>query len=193
MRTRSNREGAQLAEKTRMRDRLRNPDGPPFIFPTEDGIKKGSEGCQLSTLPRSEQLCVLFEKVIAAAVDEFRLLRGVHGELQNLVTTLSTIQALLEDAEERQLQDKLVRYWLAKLKDVAYDMDELLDKCAAAKIRWEMEMEMESRAQRCRSVVASPILVGTGGKYSDQDEHRANEKLVVSFNPVKLELAGTVK
>ncbi|KAJ8461149.1 hypothetical protein OPV22_034075 [Ensete ventricosum] len=60
-----------------------------------------------------------------------------------MVTTLWT----LEDAEERQLQDKLVRYWLAKLKDVAYDMDELLDKCAAAKIRWEMEMEMESRAE----------------------------------------------
>ncbi|RWW61250.1 hypothetical protein BHE74_00031691 [Ensete ventricosum] len=58
-----------------------------------------------------------------------------------MVTTLWT----LEDAEERQLQDKLVRYWLAKLKDVAKDMDELLDKCAAAKIRWEMEME--SRAE----------------------------------------------
>ncbi|CAL9128651.1 unnamed protein product [Musa acuminata var. zebrina] len=88
---------------------------------------------------------VLFEKVITAAVDEFRLLRGVRGELQNLATTLSTIQALLEDAEEKQLQDKSVRHWLAKLKDVAYDMDGLLDECAAAKIRWEME----SRARRC--------------------------------------------
>ncbi|RWW29068.1 hypothetical protein GW17_00006433 [Ensete ventricosum] len=139
---------------------------------------------------RRNQERVLFEKVIAAAVDEFRLLRGVHGELQNLVTTLWT----LEDAEERQLQDKLVRYWLAKLKDVAKDMDELLDKCAAAKIRWEMEMESRAELRDAgRWLLLRFLLAQELGKYSDQDEHRANEKLVVSFNPVKLELAGTVK
>lgn len=37
------------------------------------------------------------------------------------------------------------------------------------------------------------MIMENQGKHSDQDEHRANEKLVVSFNPVKLELAGTVK
>ncbi|RRT50257.1 hypothetical protein B296_00011483 [Ensete ventricosum] len=121
---------------------------------------------RLRGLPAFYPSEVLFEKVIAAAVDEFRL---------------------LED-------DKLVRYWLAKLKDVAYDMDELLDKCAAAKIRWEMEMESRAALRDAgRWLLLRFLLAQELGKYSDQDEHRANEKLVVSFNPVKLELAGTVK
>ncbi|XAR62045.1 hypothetical protein NMG60_11016627 [Bertholletia excelsa] len=38
-----------------------------------------------------------------------------------------TIQAVIEDAEERQLRDTRVKLWLKKLRDVAYDADDLLD------------------------------------------------------------------
>ncbi|PUZ65429.1 hypothetical protein GQ55_3G222000 [Panicum hallii var. hallii] len=74
---------------------------------------------------------VLFEKVITAAIGELKFPPDVKEELQNLSSSLSTIQAHVEDAEERQLKDKAARSWLAKLKEVAYEMDDLLDEYAA--------------------------------------------------------------
>ncbi|KAL4334783.1 hypothetical protein GQ457_07G024470 [Hibiscus cannabinus] len=48
--------------------------------------------------------------------------------IQKLQDKLLTIQAVIEDAEEKQLRDKTVRIWLSKLADAAYDADDLLDE-----------------------------------------------------------------
>nr|UBY07542.1 NBS-LRR disease resistance protein [Dasypyrum villosum] len=81
----------------------------------------------------------LFEKVIATAFGELKLPQDVAEELERLSSSLSTIQAHVEDAEERQLKDKAARSWLAKLKDVAYEMDDLLDDYAAEALRSKLE------------------------------------------------------
>ncbi|EMS56468.1 Putative disease resistance protein RGA3 [Triticum urartu] len=81
----------------------------------------------------------LFEKVIATAFGELKLPQDVAEELEKLSSSLSTIQAHVEDAEERQLKDKAARSWLAKLKDVAYEMDDLLDDYAAEALRSKQE------------------------------------------------------
>ena len=61
---------------------------------------------------------------------EFGIAWGLRTELDNLRSTLSTIDAVLQDAEEKQWNDKPVRNWLGKLKDVAYDADDVLDEFA---------------------------------------------------------------
>ncbi|KAK1602861.1 hypothetical protein QYE76_016655 [Lolium multiflorum] len=81
----------------------------------------------------------LFEKVISTAFGELKLPQDVAEELEKLSSTLSTIQAHVEDAEERQFKDKAARSWLAKLKDVAYEMDDLLDDYAAEALRSKLE------------------------------------------------------
>uniref|UniRef100_A0ACD5TA30 Uncharacterized protein n=1 Tax=Avena sativa TaxID=4498 RepID=A0ACD5TA30_AVESA len=81
----------------------------------------------------------LFEKVIAAAFGELKLPRDVAEELEKLSSSLSTIQAHVEDAEERQLKDKAARSWLGKLKDVAYEMDDLLDDYTTEALRSKLE------------------------------------------------------
>lgn len=92
---------------------------------------------------------VLFERLSTIALHELRSVRGIQDELENLSSTLSTIQVLLEDAEEKQLKDKCVRDWLAKLKDVAYDLDDLLDGCAAEALRSKLEgNQSQSRWKR---------------------------------------------
>ncbi|XXG50873.1 hypothetical protein AAC387_Pa02g4775 [Persea americana] len=53
----------------------------------------------------------------------------VSNELKNLSFTLTAIQPLLYDAETQQLGNSSVRDWLCKLKDVAYDLDNILDQC----------------------------------------------------------------
>ncbi|KAK9214443.1 hypothetical protein WN944_006435 [Citrus x changshan-huyou] len=48
----------------------------------------------------------------------------------NLVTTnLEAIQAVVEDAEQRQMkQDKAVTFWLDQLRDASYDMEDVLEE-----------------------------------------------------------------
>ena len=65
-----------------------------------------------------------FEKI----KEELKLLNGVEEEVESLKTTLRDIQAVLEDAEKRQLSDAAVRKWLEKLKDASFDIDDLLDE-----------------------------------------------------------------
>ena len=82
---------------------------------------------------------VLLEKLSTSAFNELRLIRGIDEELDGLSTTLSMIQALLEDAEEKQLEDKAVRVWLLNLKDVAYNMDKLLNDYEAEQLQSKLE------------------------------------------------------
>nr|CAB3464861.1 unnamed protein product [Digitaria exilis] len=81
----------------------------------------------------------LFDKVIAAAIGELKFPPDVKEELQNLSSSLSIIQAHVEDAEEQQMKDKTAHRWLAKLKEVAYEMDDLLDEYAAEALQSKLE------------------------------------------------------
>ncbi|KAL7219143.1 hypothetical protein ACSBR2_012256 [Camellia fascicularis] len=66
---------------------------------------------------------------------EVGLLWGVDKEMKKLSSTLTTIQAVLEDAEQKQFQDKAIQNWLRKLNDAAYEVDDILDDCATEALR----------------------------------------------------------
>lgn len=70
------------------------------------------------------------DKLGAKVFNELGLLKGVGEELKRLESTLAAIQDVLEDAEARQVKEKSLRVWLRELKDVAYDLDDLLDETA---------------------------------------------------------------
>ncbi|GAV75245.1 LOW QUALITY PROTEIN: NB-ARC domain-containing protein, partial [Cephalotus follicularis] len=60
---------------------------------------------------------------------EVRLVVGVEKQVQRLQSSLGDIQAVLEDAERRQFKERTtVKQWLYRLKDVSYDMDDVLDE-----------------------------------------------------------------
>ncbi|KAH9695787.1 hypothetical protein KPL71_022914 [Citrus sinensis] len=73
-------------------------------------------------------LQVVLDNLNSLIKNELGLLHGVEKEMEKLSSTLSTIQAVLEDAEEKQLKDKALQNWLRKLKDAAYEVDDLLDE-----------------------------------------------------------------
>ncbi|XP_043694556.1 putative disease resistance protein RGA3 [Telopea speciosissima] len=72
-----------------------------------------------------QQLGVIIQKEIE---QEVRLIIGVEKDIEDLSTTFTTIRAALKDAEDRQFKDASVRVWLQNLKDVAYDIDDVLDE-----------------------------------------------------------------
>jgi hypothetical protein len=59
---------------------------------------------------------------------EVRLVVGVDNEVEKLTNNFQAIQAVFADVEERQLKDQLVKHWVDQLKDVSYDMDDILDE-----------------------------------------------------------------
>ncbi|XP_020087035.1 putative disease resistance protein RGA3 [Ananas comosus] len=76
----------------------------------------------------SDVLNSLLDRLRDRITNEFGQLMDVGAELKKLAGTLSVIRDVLEDAEGRQVQERALRGWLRRLKDVAYDIDDLLDE-----------------------------------------------------------------
>eukprot|EP00268_Persea_americana_P054698 TRINITY_DN6291_c0_g1_i4.p1 TRINITY_DN6291_c0_g1~~TRINITY_DN6291_c0_g1_i4.p1 ORF type:complete len:1137 (+),score=191.79 TRINITY_DN6291_c0_g1_i4:1029-4439(+) len=95
----------------------------------------------MAALLLSPLLKVVFDKLVSLITEEHRLQRGVHKEMDRLKSTLETIEAVLEDAEEQQVKDKAVKIWLGELKDAAYDADDILDEFMTEVLRKKIESE----------------------------------------------------
>jgi hypothetical protein len=77
---------------------------------------------------------------------ELWLVLGKGEVVQKLQDNLKTIQAVLNDAEKREVKEELVKLWLAKLKDAAYNVDNVLDEMDTAMIKSKIEEEEEKTA-----------------------------------------------
>ncbi|XP_047981104.1 disease resistance protein RGA2-like isoform X1 [Salvia hispanica] len=74
-------------------------------------------------------LQVLLDNLSSLLKEEIGLILGVDYEMKKLRSTLTTIQAVLEDAEDKQIKSKAIRQWLQKLTALAYEIDDILDDC----------------------------------------------------------------
>ncbi|KAB5513701.1 hypothetical protein DKX38_027607 [Salix brachista] len=71
--------------------------------------------------------------IIAQKVQkEVGLVAGVKNEVRKLESNFQAIQAVLADAEQRQLKEGSIKHWIGQLKDVSYDMDDVLDEWSTA-------------------------------------------------------------
>uniref|UniRef100_M1D1N4 Disease resistance protein RGA2 n=1 Tax=Solanum tuberosum TaxID=4113 RepID=M1D1N4_SOLTU len=71
---------------------------------------------------------VLIDNLTSFLKGEIALLFGFENEFQRLSSMFSTIQAVLEDAQEKQLNDKPLENWLQKLNVATYEVDDILDE-----------------------------------------------------------------
>ncbi|KAF9671841.1 hypothetical protein SADUNF_Sadunf12G0091100 [Salix dunnii] len=93
----------------------------------------------------------LLIKIAAQQVqEEVNLVVGVKKQANKLKSNLIDIQFVLEDAERKQVKDKAVKVWLDKLKNVCYDMDDMLDECSTAILTWEMDGENTRSLKKMR-------------------------------------------
>ncbi|KAA8517900.1 hypothetical protein F0562_015374 [Nyssa sinensis] len=67
-------------------------------------------------------------KLSSAAIQEIGLAWGVEKELNDLEDTLSTIKAVLLDAEKKQGKSHELRVWMERLEDVCHDLGDVLDE-----------------------------------------------------------------
>ncbi|KAH1074557.1 hypothetical protein J1N35_026885 [Gossypium stocksii] len=75
----------------------------------------------------------LTETVATLINEEFAAIKGAKKELEKLSSNLITIAAVLEDAEKKQMDaacGRSLKAWLSKLKDIAFDVEDILDSFA---------------------------------------------------------------
>ncbi|VAI63310.1 unnamed protein product [Triticum turgidum subsp. durum] len=75
-------------------------------------------------------------KLGSAIGDEVTMLWSFKDDLKDMKDTLEYMEAALKDAERRSVSEELVRLWLKRLKNAAYDISYMLDEFQA-KDDWE--------------------------------------------------------
>ncbi|XP_072066802.1 putative disease resistance RPP13-like protein 1 [Arachis hypogaea] len=79
----------------------------------------------------SSFLNVLFDRLSDHEI--INMIRGKKVDqrlLQRLENILNVVEAVLNDAEKKQITDPAVKRWLENLQDAVYDADDLLDEVA---------------------------------------------------------------
>ncbi|XP_058111971.1 disease resistance protein RPM1-like [Magnolia sinica] len=59
---------------------------------------------------------------------EAQLLKGVHGEVCDIRDELDRIKSFLRDADTRQDTDQTLKTWVKQVREIAYDVEDVLDK-----------------------------------------------------------------
>ncbi|KAH7859027.1 hypothetical protein Vadar_030634 [Vaccinium darrowii] len=88
-------------------------------------------------------------------IDFFRGRKHNEGLLKKLELTLLELNKLLNDAENRQLTDLVVRRWLDELKDAIYHAEDLLDEITYEALRSKVEAEYPGGKKRLRDAAIS--------------------------------------
>ncbi|KAK4406085.1 Disease resistance protein RGA2 [Sesamum angolense] len=101
---------------------------------------------------------VLVDKLLAVATEEIGLTLGVKNELTKLNKSFAMVQAFLNDAARRQVEEEAINLWLKNLESISYEVDNLLDQFNYEIIRRKVEIRNQmSRKVRFFSS-ANPLL-----------------------------------
>ncbi|ONI16211.1 hypothetical protein PRUPE_3G085000 [Prunus persica] len=90
-----------------------------------------------------EQLASIIQKQVE---QEVTLVVGVEKEVAKLSDNFKAIQVVLEDAEKRQVKEPNVKYWLDSLKDVSYEMDDVLDEWSTEILKLQIQKQEAGNA-----------------------------------------------
>ncbi|XVF37625.1 hypothetical protein REPUB_Repub20aG0025600 [Reevesia pubescens] len=94
-------------------------------------------------------------KVISLAAEQISLASGFKKDLKKLKMLLTMIQAMLQDAEEKHVRDGAVRLWLQELRDVAYEVDDVLDDFAYQNLRMKVKIQNHISRKLCNFISPS--------------------------------------
>ncbi|PPD88803.1 hypothetical protein GOBAR_DD14260 [Gossypium barbadense] len=88
-------------------------------------------------------------KVISLAAEQASLACGFKNDMKKLRVLLTLIQAVLQDAEEKHVRDGSVRLWLQELRDVAYEIDDVLDEFTYQKLGMKAKFQDQISRKLC--------------------------------------------
>ncbi|KAL0423825.1 UNVERIFIED_CONTAM: Disease resistance protein RGA2 [Sesamum radiatum] len=95
-------------------------------------------------MPNHQLICGalwIFRTLSSAALKEIGAIWGLQNDLHSLQSLFCTIQLVLQDAEIKQRNSPPIQNWLLKLKDVAYDAENVVDRIATFGLRRTADSE----------------------------------------------------
>ncbi|KAK2640065.1 hypothetical protein Ddye_027860 [Dipteronia dyeriana] len=88
-------------------------------------------------------LQVLFDRLASRELLQFLRQEGLYSKIENWEHTLKDIQAVLGDAEDKQLTNPVVKKWLDDLQGLAYDVEDILDEFATEAFARKLKLEQQ--------------------------------------------------
>ncbi|XP_075634495.1 putative disease resistance RPP13-like protein 1 [Castanea sativa] len=104
----------------------------------------------------SATLQVLFDRMASPEVVKFIRGRKVPDTLlTKLKTWCLTLSKVLNDAEEKEITDTIVKEWLDELKDAVYHAEDLLDEIATEALRRQVEADFGTSTSKVRNFIST--------------------------------------
>ncbi|KAL0428479.1 UNVERIFIED_CONTAM: Disease resistance protein RGA2 [Sesamum latifolium] len=116
---------------------------------------------------------------------------NTKSEVQKLQSTLSTIKAVILDADGQQAKNHEVRDWLEKLKDAVYEIDDLLDDLSTqvfteecGDLQWDFDPKKVDNnvKEQTHSFVRASDIIGGLGKTTVVKLAYNDDRVVQSFD-----------
>ncbi|XVF78544.1 hypothetical protein PTKIN_Ptkin14bG0142700 [Pterospermum kingtungense] len=99
-------------------------------------------------------LDMLLGKLASSALNFVADYSQVHEQLKEWKSKLPYLQAVLNDAEEKQIKQEGVKNWLDDVQDLAYDVDDILDEFAYEALRLKLQQaEAEASTSKVRKLI----------------------------------------
>ncbi|GKV28590.1 hypothetical protein SLEP1_g37613 [Rubroshorea leprosula] len=113
----------------------------------------------------------VLEELSSVLKEEVSRIINVCGDLEKLASNFQAIKAVLEDAERQQLEKgkASVRDWLNKLKEVSYDIENVLDEWSTAIFKSKLEKK------KVCSFIPSPSFCFNRGKLLLKTAHKISK------------------
>ncbi|KAK9929864.1 hypothetical protein M0R45_026937 [Rubus argutus] len=96
-------------------------------------------------------ISVLLEELASVVYEHTKeavtLVLNAEKDVKSFSSKLKAIQAVLEDAEKKQVTEARVGDWLEKLKDVSYEMDDVIDEWNTEILRQQVEAKQEGEGE----------------------------------------------
>ncbi|VAH72402.1 unnamed protein product [Triticum turgidum subsp. durum] len=125
--------------------------------------------------------------------DEAILVLGVKEELREVLRQVELIQCCIYDAEKRRTKEQAVNNWLGQLRDVIYDVDEILDvaRCKGSKLLPDNPSSSSSKSAACKGLSVSSCFCNIWSRrdvavrirsLNKKIENISKDKIFLTFN-----------
>ncbi|KAJ4724578.1 Disease resistance protein [Melia azedarach] len=95
---------------------------------------------------------MLFKKLATEVLPLFGSQEKIRADLLEWQRKLKKIKAVLDDAEEKQLTDERVKDWLAELKNLAYDVEDILDEFATESLKRNLQHQSQPSTRKFQNL-----------------------------------------
>lgn len=97
----------------------------------------------------------LFDRMTSMELLKYAQEGNVLVELKKWERMLKKLYLVLDDAEEKQWENPLVKMWVSDLRDLAYDAEDVLDELATEAQRRKLKVEPLARASKSWKIIST--------------------------------------